>query len=364
MFKITEVGSGENERIEKFLLESNLATFYHLPQWLEILEKESAQKGIKLICKDDQNNIVGFMPLLFTRGLPAGVGGILTTKRLASLPRTPIAGPVSKDPQILKILVEAAIDIIRSDSRCRLQIKYHCRELGSLVDEIVCVPWRKAYFKVIPPKPAKINFASHSVEKEVIRALKKAESSDIHIRQAESLEDLKKWYKLYLGTMRYYMTPARSFSFFKCLFDAFYSKGLMSLSLVEIGKFPNEKIINGAISFRYKDTIYGAFKGSDRKYFKFRVNDLLHYYELNKAQEDGFRIFDMGEVQGDHEGLDHYKRKWGMSEGEIFHYYLKSNYTNKEKLDPGNSTSFTTKVWRLLPIFFIEKTGNVINKYL
>jgi hypothetical protein len=364
MFNITEANSKDDERIEKFLFKSPSAEFYHLPQWLEILEKESSQKGIKLICTDDSNNIAGYMPLLFTRGFPVYIGGVVASKRLASLPRTPIAGPVSEHPQVLKMLVEAAIGSIPSDKNCRMQIKYYSRNLEDLVKEIVCVPWRKTYYKEIPPKPEKILFENGRVEKEVKRAFRKAEVHDVHIRQGESVEDLKKWYKLYLETMRYHTTPPRSLSFFKNLWEGFYSKGLLNLTLVELGKYPNGMIINGTISFKYKDKMYGAFKGSSRKHFKYRANDLLHYYELNKAQEEGFRIFDFGEVQGGHEGLENYKKKWGGTEDEIFHYYLNTDHLDKEKLDPGNRNSIVTKVWRCLPLYIIEKMGIVINRQL
>lgn len=364
MYKIIGAVSSDNRRIEDFLSVNHDATFYHLPKWLEILAKESSQKAIKLICINELGNIVGYMPLLFTKGMPFGLGGILAARRLASLPRSPIAGPIAENPEVLKLLIDSAIDLTKSKSKIVLQLKYECGNLDKIDDKLVCVPWRKAYYKEIPSQGIKISLASHSVEKEVQRAINKAKENNISIREAETIDDLHNWYHLYLETMRFHTTPARRFGFFKDLWDEFHSAGLMSISLVEMKVNSKAILLNGAISFRYKERIYGAFKGSSRKYFKFRVNDLLHWYELNKAQEEGFKIFDMGEVQGEHDGLDHYKKKWGMAESEIFHYYLKSDYKPKEKLDPGNNSSLAAIIWRHLPLPLIEYSGSITNRLL
>lgn len=364
MYKIINAVSSDNGRIEDFLSVNHEATFYHLPKWVEILSKESSQEAIKLICVSESKKIVGYIPLLFTKGMPFGLGGILAARRLASLPRSPIAGPIAENPEVLKLLIDSAIDLTKSKSKIVLQLKYECGNLDKIEDNLVCVPWRKAYYKEIPPKGIQISLASHNVEKEVHRAINKAKENNISIREAENLNDLHNWYRLYLETMRFHTTPARRFSFFKDLWDEFHSTGFISLSLVEMKSGSENILLNGAISFRYKERIYGAFKGSSRKYFKYRVNDLLHWYELNKAQEEGFKIFDMGEVQGKHDGLEHYKKKWGMSESEIFHYYLKSDYKPKDKLDPGNNSSLAAKIWRHLPLPIIEYSGSIANRLL
>lgn len=364
MYKIIEASSDENERITNYLSINNEASFYHLPKWVDILSKESGQKAIKLLCLDEHDNIVGYIPLLYTKGLPFGLGGILASQRLASLPRSPIAGPIADDAEVLKLLIDSAIEIAKSKPKIILQLKYECGNLDQIEDKLIRVPWRKSYYKELPPKGIKIEFANQKAEKEIHRSFNKAKEYNIKIREASNINDLRNWYKLYLKTMRYHTTPSRRFSFFKDLWNEFHGSGLMSISLVEMQEHSRIHLINGAISFRYKDRIYGAFKGSDRKYFKYRVNDLLHWYELNKAQEEGFRIFDMGEVQGEHDGLDHYKKKWGMNESEIFHYYLKADYQIKEKLDPGNNSSFIAKLWRYVPLPLIELSGSITNHFL
>lgn len=64
---------------------------YHHPRWLQALEEEYSRKFICLACEDNNGRLLGILPLFYTRGLPFGIGGSLTSRRLASLPRTPSA---------------------------------------------------------------------------------------------------------------------------------------------------------------------------------------------------------------------------------------------------------------------------------
>jgi hypothetical protein len=49
---VREVGYDYDVEIEEFLLNNSSATFYHLPFRLNILKRESNQKGIKLVFID------------------------------------------------------------------------------------------------------------------------------------------------------------------------------------------------------------------------------------------------------------------------------------------------------------------------
>lgn len=364
MYNVWEADYSYNSEIEKFLLESSSATFYHLPKWLEILETESNQKGIRLICTNNDGKIVGYFPLLFTKGLPFKIGGILAARRLASLPRTPVAGPVSENDDILKKLLKAAIEIAQSENNVKLQIKTNNRRLVELSNRLKCVPWRKMFIKEIPDRPNKIKFLNSRTNKGVNKALKKAKENNIHVGEGESIKDLYAWYKLFSETMRFHAIPCRSFEFFENLWECFYNDGLMSLNLFEQGKFPGGELLTGTISFKFKDTTYGAFKGSRREHFKFRINDLLHSYEFTKAQIEGYKYFNIGEVQSNHPGLEQYKRKWGIIEQDVYHYYLSGVNHKFESIDPGNIGELKKKIWRSVPPFATSQISNFIVKHL
>ena len=151
------------------------STFYHLPQYLQALEKESNQKLIRLVCADENGVPHGILPLLKTAGMPFNLGGVLTGKRISSLPRTPVAGPLVNNIESAKQLLNKAVELAQSSGEHRLQIKYDSADLGGLIPELRPVRWRKSYIKQLPENVQDLRFGKSSTHAAIKRAVKKAE---------------------------------------------------------------------------------------------------------------------------------------------------------------------------------------------
>src|SRR5437016_4420436 len=122
--RVVEVDPQSDPRWEAFVVAHPDGLVYHHPAWLRALEREYKQKTIGLICEDSDGAVRGLLPLLHTRGLPFKRRGQLTGRRLSSLPRTPVAGPLSLDHQATSELVRAAIKLVeREQGRAVLQLK-------------------------------------------------------------------------------------------------------------------------------------------------------------------------------------------------------------------------------------------------
>ncbi len=98
------------------------ALIYHHPAWLHVLEAEYGQDSLCLACEDAAGAIRGILPLVWTKGLPVGPT-VRTGRRLSSLPRTPVAGPLSTHEHATTALVGAAIDLVRDRPGTRLEMK-------------------------------------------------------------------------------------------------------------------------------------------------------------------------------------------------------------------------------------------------
>ena len=81
------------------------ATPFHHSGWLAALERENGQRPLKLACEEPDGTLSGILPLMATSGLPFGVGGPSAGRRLSSLPRTPVAGPLGTDRTVLRALL-------------------------------------------------------------------------------------------------------------------------------------------------------------------------------------------------------------------------------------------------------------------
>ncbi len=67
---VKETNSDIDEKWIEFISNHSQATVYHHPAWLKVIENETCQKVLKLICIDEDKNIKGVFPLQFTKGFP------------------------------------------------------------------------------------------------------------------------------------------------------------------------------------------------------------------------------------------------------------------------------------------------------
>ena len=351
---------------DEFISNHTEGTVYHLTDWLNILQKESSQKVLRLVCKNEEEEIVGVFPLQYTKGFPLGLGGVPGIKRLSSLPRTPIGGPLSLNEEISNLLIQKAIEIIKKDEKRLLQIKSFSSELKAETETLHKYLWREIYITEIPDQPGEIRFGDSRNHAAIKRAVKKALKNNVEFREAETIEEIKIWYPLYLDTMRFHVTPARSLSFFTNIWKYLKPKGFMSLILSELKTDNGKEIIAGSVLFKFNNTVTYAFNGSSRNHFELRPNDLLHWEAIHGAQKDGYKYYDLGEVSKDHQSLAAYKKKWATSIKEMYHYYYPKpdGLDSEEELDAGTSGNLKQKVWQSLPLKLTEIIGEKTYKYL
>src|SRR5881409_1238170 len=137
--RVVVVDPRTDKRWEMFLADRPDAVIYQHPGWIRALEEEYGHACIALACEDGGGQFRGILPLMATTGLPWDLGGPRTCRRLSSLPRTPVAGPLATDPEAGRALVRAAIERIRTDPSLQLELK-PLAEM-QMTDDLVRLPW-------------------------------------------------------------------------------------------------------------------------------------------------------------------------------------------------------------------------------
>ena len=337
------------------------ALVYHHPAWLSVLEQEYRQKCVNLICEDSGGKLSGIFPLMYTRGLPFSSGRPLTGARLASLPRTPLAGPLTTDPRAAVLLLEETVRRISCNPRVRLQIKTQGSELSGLVDGVVAKPWRLTYLlhlsgdsKAAFRVPNSRNWAS------INRAINKATANGLRTRIATTEADLVAWYRAYLETMRRNVVPARSYRFFLALWELMRAKGLMRLLLAEQQKGGQSRIVGGCIFFNFGRTVTYAFGASQTSDLGLRPNDMIFLHAINDARQEGFQMIDFGEVPEGDEGLVRFKSKWGAEPARLYRYYY-PDFQDGELSSENNGSllaGMAKAIWSRLPLGLTSLLGD------
>lgn len=347
---------------DKFVASHPEGQIYFTTNWLKIIQQESGEKLIRLACIDDEENILGVMPLVTTKGFPLGMGGVAASARLSSLPRTPIGGPLSVTDEINTLLLDEAIKLLDKYPGKILQVKSLSDKLNSSKEELVCIPWRESYiFKIPVDKNTELRFGDSRNHSTIKRAVNKAITNNVTIKVTESMGDLITWHKLYVDTMRYHSTPARSIEFFQSLWKKFHSSGNLKLYLA----IHKDKFIAGSLLFYFNGYAIYAFNGSDRNTFELRPNDLIHWQAISDSQQIGCHTYDFGEVSKNETGLAAYKKKWGTKIIQIYHYYFPeqiSLYGNE--IDIESVQGWKQKIIEKLPLSVSAMMGKWTYKYL
>jgi Acetyltransferase (GNAT) domain len=365
--RIIEVDIHSDPRWEKFVDSHPDSTIFHHPLWLQVLEKEYKQRRIALACEDHQGNLQAILPLLFTRGLPLGIGGSLAGRRLSSLPRTPIAGPLASTREASVALLRAAMNIVQKTRKQTLQIKALGALLDGPVEGLVQRPWRTSYAVALPEERRKLGeeecfekfgpcetcrvlrFGNCGNHRKVTWAVKKARSSDMSVTEAQSETELREWYQIYLETMRRNCVPPRPYRLFQACWELLRPRGYMRLLVAQPPSL--DRMIGGSVLFTYRDKTFAGFAACRQKDFPLHPNDLLHWVGIHDACRQGCQTYDFGEVPGDAPDLARFKRKWNCGETQLWRYY----YSLDETSDSGSDAQpFAKKVaarlWGCLPL--------------
>ncbi len=405
--RVVETDFRNDLRWLEFISAHRDTLIYHHPEWLAALEKEYGRKCIALACEDGNGKFQGVLPLLPTRGLPFHLGRNQVGRRLSSLPRTPLAGPLATSDQAMTALLQAAIDLIRHTPNTQLELKTTTPGLEKLLPELQCVRWRETYVRGLPKNLNLTNeiedapvrevrscgpcescrdftFGNSRENHQVKWAATKAIKEGLSIRSSRNDEDLQAWYRLYLRTMRRNGVPPRSFRFFQQLWNGLRTGDNLEFVLVErsqrrlndshgenkppVSACPGRlDIVSGAFLLRFGATVFWAFTGSDAEGSRLHANDLTLWHCLHESCRLGYRLFDLGEVAESHRSLAQFKAKWGTVLRPMYRYYYPAQSPFRDGTDEDDvhvSARLAGIVWKRLPLGAVALLGDWIYRFL
>ena len=360
--RVVEMDADSYAEAEAFIAAHPGGLIYHHPAWLQVLEKEYGQEGIYLGCEDGQGRLRGVLPLLHTRGLP--FPGQSTARRLSSLPRTPVAGPLALDGAVSAALVHAAVERVRKDMKVRLQLKTPSASLDGIIGGMVGIPWWLRYVLALPEKPDELRFGDSRNHARIRSAVNKATKQGIQVRTAETENELYRWYELYLEAMRWHAIPPRPYRFFQAMWQVMWPRGLMRLLLAE--ENGRSTPLAGSIFLVCGHTFFYAFNGRSQEALSARANDVIQWQAIHQACQEGFRQYDFGEVAADNHSLAYFKGKWGSEPRQLFRYYYPA--PRKLHIHPLEGGSHWHEIfrtmWRRLPLAATAFMGDRVYRYL
>jgi hypothetical protein len=348
----------EDPRWEEFAESHPQALPYHHPSWFRVLQEAFGYHNATLGCADGTGRLCGILPLLEKKSILAGF-------HLSSLPHTPVAGPLALDADSLRVLLSAAAARVDQGPARWLQLKVTGSSLDALADGFSRMEWSDTYVLDLPDDPENLRFGNSRNHSRICWAVRKASRLGVTVRPASSLADVRRWYRLYLETMRTHVTPPRPLRFFELMWELMAPLDRLRLLLAERQAGGQTQLLAGALFFMHGQTVVYAFNGRDRSQLQFRPNDAIHWTAINDACVAGFRRYDFGEVAKDDEGLAIFKEKWGAKPVKLYRYH----YPHQREIERGILASGFLRrtqqwAWRLLPLSVTAGMGRWIYRRL
>ncbi len=364
--QVVEADPCSEGRWEPFVAAHPNGTAYHHPAWTRVLEQEySAARSVHLICESG-GELRGVLSLLETRGMPFG-RGVRTGRRLSSLPRTPVGGPLALDRVAAEALARAAIERVDGLDGISLELKLPSNVSDLAVAGASATPWREGYYLDLPTDPDELRFGNSRNNARIGWAVRHAEKLGVAVRQAETLDDVRSWYPLYLTTMRTHLVPARPFRLFASMWNELAPKGLMRLLLAEHRSAAGVRLIAGSVFLMFGSTVAYAFNGRAGREGTMRANELMLTTAMRSACTDGYRRFDFGEVSAGNEGLADFKSKWGSQTetlSRLYHPRAPEAEAGDVAGGAGKVHRAARRVWSHAPLGLTARVGERLYAYM
>ena len=357
--RVVEVGPDVGRRWEAFVAGHPEALVFHHPAYLQALERGYGCESVSLVCEDANGHIRGALPIM-------KMPGPLRNRHLLSLPHTSIAGPLACDIQSTVALLRAAVARIRAEPGGRLTVRVSSTALDGLVEGLEGIPGHVTFVLRLPERLEDLRFGDSRHHSLIKRTVNKAFRSGVQVRPAESEEQLRAWYRLYLMTMRHHASPPHPYRYFKACWDLLRPRGLMRLLLAEQGEAGHRELLEVSMFLMFGHTVFYVFNGRREKDLGARPNDAIHWQAIHDACRDGFRTFDFGPTRETDKGLVQFKTKWG-SETIRLHSYV---YPEREVSTPSSPVGRGSQLrrgadalWRRLPLSATAFMGDWFHSY-
>jgi CelD/BcsL family acetyltransferase involved in cellulose biosynthesis len=283
-----------------------MSHIYQHPVWLGVLEDAYGYKPLHLACEDATGALRGLLPLFYRRGVRTG--------RLC-FSTTPEAAPLADSEQVQMMLIQAAIERSRKEQATRFQFTTRSTSFDHLVNNVVGVPGEESYELALPEQPDLLR-----LDAKIRRAIKKAIKSEVQIRPAETMRDLRAWYDLYLQTTRRLVILPQPYRVFELAWQRLQPRGGLQLLLAEQVEAGHRRLLAGFVYLQWKHTITYLMAGWRWEDQASRPNDLLHWHAIQQACEQGLHCYDFGTVNTGNQGLAQYKTKWGAEPKMLYTY--------------------------------------------
>lgn len=346
--RLENIDPSKDSAWDRFVLESQLGSIYHLSSWKEVISKTFGAEPFYFVLRDENDSIRAGWPFFFVKSR-------LTGKRFVSLPMASFCDPLIDNTSALDELLNVILQKSMQFNTSYIEIKT-LNKFKSLIErDFKCYTGYKTHILVLDTD---LTVTEKSFDGNVRRCLKKKKGNNVIVREATKNEDVKLFFKLHLRTRRKLGLLPQPWSFFNNMWEILYPKALCSLLLASY----ENRTIAGAFFLKFKDTFYYEYGTSDEKFNKLFPNHILLWEAIKIAHKEKYKFFDFGRSSAENKGLIAFKKKWGGHAKDLYYFYHPDIAGGALVKARGNRYSLIKQVNRRMPLPILKIMGSALYK--
>jgi FemAB-related protein (PEP-CTERM system-associated) len=339
---ITVRTDAPSEACEAYVAAHPLASGYHRPAWLAVIERAFGHRTAYLTAQS-KGRIAGVLPLAFFESRLFG-------RFTVSVPFLNYGGVLAEGPEVEQALLDRAIEETRASGGAYLELR-HTRQLFPALQ----ARRHKVAMRLALESDVERQWAA--LDRKVRNQVRKAEKSGLDVESggADLVDD---FYEVFARNMRDLGTPVYGVRFFREALAAL--PGTMRVFVVRLAGRP----IAASIVHAHGSTLEVPWASALREHNPLCPNILLYWHMLRSAVERGARTFDFGRSTPG-EGTFHFKRQWGAQPHDLVWEYWTSSGAAPPDLSPANPKfAVAISLWQRLPVPVATTLGPHIVKHI
>jgi CelD/BcsL family acetyltransferase involved in cellulose biosynthesis len=356
--RVIEMDPRTDRRWDEFVRSHPDATAYHLSDWAEILER-AYRHSPRYLALADGDELRAVLPAFMSRGVMSG-------RRLRSMPIVNGAGPLGSDEDRATLLSAACDRIEALDGRL-YTVQSRLAGPEQLDPRLREVTKQPAYVAAVP-HPDELHLKLWKKRsRNLYRGVSRAIDNKLMWREAEGRADLRRWYRLYLATMRKRRIVPYSWRQIETTRRLLEPRGEFRLFVVE----REDRLFAGVVCLVFGDTVELVYNGSDPEELEVRPNHLLNWGVLGWASRQGLARMDIGDATPGGP-LARFKEQFGavpvpdyrwdyVVGGPSVHGRARAAVREMEYTD---TESLTARAWARVPLPALRAAGTAIYRYV
>jgi FemAB-related protein (PEP-CTERM system-associated) len=332
--QVRQLGPGEEDQWDRFVLSSPSGTFFHLSGWKSVIERVLGHRSYFLVARNE-HGISGVFPISWVRSRLFG-------DCLVSSPLVTYGGICASDKDSYFSLLKAGSDLAN-----RLGVKY--LEMRNRTEPFpTCLSGRDLYVTFTQDLSSGPEKLLQGLPRDTRYAVRKSLKAGLDWTENLSLRE---FYEIYAQSVHRLGTPVFSRDLFAQLQGEFPTQCKL------FGVRKGTRAIAGVFCFYFRDQVMPYYGGTLPECYKDSPNNFMYWNLIAQSCREGLRLFDFGRSKRG-TGSFRFKSSWNMEVTELPYRYQLIRAKEIPHLSPiDQKFRVPVALWKQIPFSWTKILG-------